>query len=358
MIHVIIGTKAQLIKMAPVMKKLQEKNIDFNYIYTGQHRETMEDIHRNFCVKSFDQILYDSGDIVSMSAMMRWFIQIIGIGLFRSRVIFKNDKKGIVLVHGDTISTLLGAIMAKLAGLKVAHIESGLRSFNIFHPFPEEITRLVTFALSDYCFCPGKWAVNNLKKYNCKKINMKMNTLYDSINQAMPLISYIDDVKIPSKKYVVVSIHRFENIHDKNRMKQLVKVLNNLTETFHVVFILHNPTKRAIEKFKLEDDFNKEIEFRNRYDYFRFVKLITHAEFIISDGGSNQEECFYLGKPILLYRKTSERREGIGENAFLSEYKKDKINRFIANYANHSRKMLEVAESPVDIVVKSVQKYS
>jgi UDP-N-acetylglucosamine 2-epimerase (non-hydrolysing) len=165
-------------------------------------------------------------------------------------------------------------------------------------------------------------------------------------------------VNIPAKKYVVVNIHRFENLRSKNIMKKLVEVLNDLTKAFHIVFILHNPTKKAIEKFALGDAFHKDIEFRDRYDYFRFIKLIAGAEFVISDGGSNQEECFYLGKPILLYRKTSERQDGIGRNVFISAYKTDSVNDFVANYMKYARSFFEVDDSPSDMIVKFIQKYA
>ena len=149
MIHIIIGTKAQLIKMAPVMKLLEQQGIEYNYISTGQHRETMDDILANFGIKLPDQITYTGKDITSVIQMFTWSVRNIVHTLQNKHAIFRNDTNGIVLVHGDTFSTLLGALMGKIAGLKVGHIESGLRSFNLFHPFTEEITRILTFRLSD-----------------------------------------------------------------------------------------------------------------------------------------------------------------------------------------------------------------
>ena len=357
MIHIVIGTKAQLIKMAPIMKRLSEQNIPYNYIYTGQHRDTMEDIHSNFSIKSFDKVLHDKGDIVSVVVMITWFIKIISITLFKAKLIFNNDKNGVVLVHGDTISTLLGAIMGKFAGVKVAHIESGLRSFNLFHPFPEEITRILTFKLSDYSFCPGDWAVKNLYSYKMKKIDTVNNTLYDSLTEAMPLINSFTDLNIPDQDYVVVTIHRFENLNSLEKMKNLVEYLNRLSEKFKVLFILHNPTKKALSKYKLMDKFSSNIEFRDRYDYFRFIGLISKSEFIISDGGSNQEECYYLGKPVLLYRKATERGEGLGINCVVSEYKKDKIDNFFENYQSYKRDFLQIENSPTEMIIESLKKF-
>ncbi|PID27257.1 MAG: hypothetical protein CR982_06575 [Candidatus Cloacimonadota bacterium] len=357
MIHIVIGTKAQLIKMAPIMRRLSLLDIEYNYIYTGQHRDTMEDIHRNFSIKSFDKVLHNKGDIVSVLAMFIWFFKILSITLFNSKDIFNNDKNGVVLVHGDTISTLLGAIMGKFAGVKVAHVESGLRSFNLLHPFPEEITRVLTFKLSDYSFCPGSWAVKNLKRYKMVKIDTVNNTLYDSLTEAMPLINSYKDINIPDSKYVVVTIHRFENLNNLNRMKELLDILNNLSEKFKVLFILHKPTKKALNKYKLMEKFSSKIEFRERYDYFRFIGLVSSSEFIISDGGSNQEECYYLGKPVLLYRKATERGEGIGINCVVSRYERDTIFSFFNNYENYKRDFLKIEESPSDLIIENLRKF-
>ncbi|MBN1971208.1 MAG: UDP-N-acetylglucosamine 2-epimerase [Candidatus Delongbacteria bacterium] len=335
MIHIVIGTKAQLIKMAPIMKYLEDHDIFYNYIYTGQHKDTMDDIHENFGIKNPDIILYKKEDIVSVGGMFGWILRMIYLIIFKSKEIIRNDKKGIVLVHGDTISTFLGALLGKFARLKVGHVESGLRSFNIFHPFPEELTRLITFKLSDYYFCPGKWAVKNLIRYSGVKIDTSANTLYDSLSLALPSIEKYD-VEIPAEKYCVVTIHRFENLSKYDRMKKLTDFLVELSDEIKVLFIMHNPTKRSLAKHKLIDNLrNSNIEIRNRYDYFRFIKLLKNSEFVISDGGSNQEECFYLGKPVLLYRMESERQEGLGQNAIISKYDMKIVKDFTDNYKNY-----------------------
>src|SRR5690606_34966491 len=131
---------AQMIKMAPVMVALTEAGIAYNYIATGQHRDTMEELHQNFNLKRPDIVLYDGPDVTGIFAMFLWMSRVLIRTLRDHSQIFGKDRNGVVLVHGDTFSTLLGAIMGKLARLKVAHVESGLRSFNWFNPFPEELT--------------------------------------------------------------------------------------------------------------------------------------------------------------------------------------------------------------------------
>ncbi len=358
MIHVVIGTKAQLIKMAPILKQMQQQGIEYNYILTGQHKDTVSNIAENFALKQPDYILYSGKDITSIMKMGIWFITSIFKTILYKKQIFKNDKRGIVLVHGDTFSTLLGAIMAKLASLKVGHVESGLRSFNLFHPFPEEITRILVFRLSNYVFCPGEWAINNVQRYKAKKINTQFNTLYDALMQVLPRLDEIE-VNLPNHNYIIVTIHRFENIYNPAALNRIVSIVNEIAKSKKLIFILHKPTEKKLRQFRLYQILaqNPQVELRQRYDYFRFIKLIYHADFIVSDGGSNQEECYFLGKPILLLRKTTERHEGLGENCLLSEYKPELIADFVQNFKNYQKGVQKLSPSPTDIIIEQIKAY-
>lgn len=358
MIHLVIGTKAQLIKMAPVMCALRDADIPYRYISTGQHHDTMEDILGNFGLKGPDITLYSGPDITSIPKILVWALRILWCTLTDRKRIFANDSNGIVLVHGDTFSTLLGALMAKVAGLKVGHVESGLRSHNLLHPFPEEISRLITFKLSDYYFCPGSWAVENLKNYTGKKINLGSNTLIDALSLATAKVSFID-VDIPIQPYAIVTLHRFENIFSRDVLTRLVQIVSDIADSKKILFILHKPTLKNLKQYGLYDTLARHpnIELRNRYDYFRFIKLIDSSDFVISDGGSNQEECYYLGKPILLLRQATERQEGLGENCVLSQYNEAIINYFINNFHKYQRKRVRVSITPSQKIVKICQSF-
>lgn len=358
MIHIVLGTKAQLIKMAPVMKELSDRDIAYNYISTGQHKETIDDILNNFKIKKPDHQLYDGKDITSIIQMAVWSFKILYKLYSDRKQIFGKDKNGIVLVHGDTLSTVLGALAAKFAGLKCAHVESGLRSFNIFQPFPEEIFRLMTFRLSDLMFCPGQWAVNNLKKYRGKKINTKVNTLYDSLNSVDPATE-ITDVSIPENKFAIATLHRFENVKDKKTLQKIVGLLERISEKIHILFILHKITEKNLLKTGLMERMRsaKNIELRPRYDYFKFIKLLKSSEFVISDGGSNQEECSYLGKPVLLFRNVTERKEGLGVNAVLSKFDPEITENFLKEYSSMKKVPPAVEIAPSSIIVESCMEF-
>jgi len=352
-IYVILGTKAQLIKMAPVMAELQRREIDYRFIFTGQHRETIDQLRENFGVKKPDVILYDGADITGVVQMFFWSWRILLKVLFSKKKIFGDSApEDVLLVHGDTFSTVLGSLMGRFAGIKVGHVESGLRSFNYFHPFPEELTRVVTFYLSDYYFCPGDFAMKNLAKFKGKKVNLGANTLFDALQLARENFERVK-VDIPKGKYAVCSVHRFENIFKKDRLEAVVDILERTVRKLPVLFIMHLPTKKQLEKFGLMERLEaiEGLELRPRYDYLEFIKLVDAAEFLMTDGGSNQEECFYLGKPCLLLRMATERDEGLDENVLLSGYSDDLIDSFVLDYSRYEREPLDLGESPSKLIV-------
>jgi UDP-N-acetylglucosamine 2-epimerase (non-hydrolysing) len=353
MIHFIVGTKAQLIKTAPVMKELRSRDIPYNFIATGQHRETMDDLLDNFTIPKPDHYLYTGPDITGIFQMLRWSLVILWRVQRDRASIFGKDKTGVVLVHGDTFSTLLGALMGKLAGLRVGHIESGLRSFHLFHPFPEELTRIIVFRLSDIFFCPGKEGVANLSGISGEKVDTGGNTLLDAVRLAQARAPYVGDVDVPAGNYAIVTLHRFENFRDRESAERVVSLVERIASSEKLLFILHKPTEIALRRFGLMERLRgcEKVEFRQRYDYFRFLKLLLQARFVVSDGGSNQEECHYLGKPILLLRKATERPEGIGSNACLSRYDPTVIDAFVADVDRYTRDAVSASHSPSAMIV-------
>lgn len=339
MVNIILGTKAQLIKMAPVMLELKKRKVEYFFIHTGQHQETIEDILANFEIKEPDLIMWKDKDVISLRDLALWTPKIV-LKFIEKEKSLNRIMKGVTLVHGDTFSTLIGAIAGKMYKKRVAHVEAGLRSFDIFNPFPEEITRLLVSRLSDIYFAPGPWALYNLRKYKGEKYDTKMNTLFDSLRTCVKKFDEID-VDIPSGEYAVVSIHRAENINSKRQLRLIISLLNEISTTIPLIIVAHLPTFHALNRFALLDELEKNdrIEVRSRYDYFRFVKLIYHSEFMITDGGSNQEECYYLSKPCLLFRYRTERREGLEENVCLSEFDRRKIKYFLDDYSQFKSKI-------------------
>lgn len=335
MITVLLGTRAQLIKMAPVILELENRGWLSQLIMTGQHKETMDQLLADFGIRTQPSRLYDGPEVTSIKRVIPWFLRCLWRLRKDTKQLFPaKGGKGIVLVHGDTFSTLLGALAGKLTGLSVGHIEAGLRSFRMFHPFPEELTRLAVFRLTDLAFCPDAWALSNLKGYRAKAINTQGNTLIDALRLALSIGKPLPFVP-PQESFGVVSLHRFENIFRQDRLRHILSLIEEAAERYSLVFVLHPATRRNLEKFgllaRLEN--NDRIELWPRMGYFEFVSLISRATFVITDGGSNQEELSYLDKPTLLMRQATERQEGVGRNVVLAGYDRGRLLTFLDGLA-------------------------
>lgn len=339
MVIIIIGTRAQLIKMAPVMLELECRGIQYKFVLTGQHKDTIEILIEDFNIKEQPEYLYKGAEITGIVRMAVWFSKCL-IKLIKNRKDFlsgSDSSKSVIIVHGDTVSTLMGAIFGRIADAKVVHIESGLRSYNVFHPFPEEITRILTFYLTDIAFCPGNWASRNMEKYKLESINTIHNTILDSVNRMLDSQSVPQGITL-TDNYCVCSIHRFENIFFRKRLGHIINLIEHIATIYHLVFILHPATKNNLVKFGLLERLEKNpaIDLRPRSGYRDFIHQIFKSRFVITDGGSNQEELSYLGKPVLLMRKVTERQDGLNCNIKICNYDKSVIDDFMENIESYS----------------------
>ena len=362
MIHIIVGTRAQIIKMAPVMKVLQDREIDYNFIFLAQHKETIYKIMAQFKIKKPDIVIGDmSQDITNVKDMILWSFRVLIYSFFRSKIIFRNDKHGVVLIHGDAPPLFLGALMAKRQGLKVAQVEAGLRSYNYLKPFPEELTRVFSakIGLIDIFFCQDEKAVSNIS--HLKKISYctSYNTMLDSLRLAEKSHTITNHTE-KNEKFAVVSLHRFETIFKKEKIQRVVTEIQKISNKIKLLFILHPPTRLSLKKNGLYDDLkdNPKCVLLPRQGFFEFNNLLGKAEFLITDGGSNQEECFYLGIPCLLFRSESERSEGVGKNVVVSGFDPLIIDDFVHNYESYRRKPLFENFSPSNFIVDQLEKFN
>ncbi len=357
MIHFIVGTRAQLFKMAPIMLECSKRNLKWRWVYTAQHKETIAETLRTFGLPEPDYtvIQWDT-EAKTMGKIWKWFLKML-LSIPRSKKILAGytGKNHIVLTHGDTLTTWLAALMGKVTRTKVMHVESGLRSFNIWKPFPEEINRLITFRLSDYYIAPGAWAVKNLKKYKGKKINTTMNTQVDTINYGLKNCEKAK-LKLPKEKYVLVSIHRYENIFKPERFEEIIQRIEEIAEQFKILLVQHPATNIQIDKlnFRKRLQKNKNIELLPRLEYLPFVKAAKHSEFVVTDGGGNQEELYHMGKPTLIFRNETERNEGLGTTAVISKLDPGVIKDFIANHKSYIQKPVLPKQSPSKIIVDNL----
>ena len=353
MIHVVIGTKAQLIKMAPVLVSLNESGIEYNLVHTSQHAEQIDDLLDNFQLRPPDYtFLQGSGDVTSRRGMLAWIIGCVLEFRRHREQIFRGDRDGIVLVHGDTFSTLMGAMLARTCGMRVGHVEAGLRSYHIFHPFPEELTRILTSRLAHFHYCPGAWAMRALEGRAGEIIDLGANTLYDSLHAALSSRRHAA-CGAPRVPFGVVSMHRYENIFNRKRFETCIEIIEAVARRYRLIFIMHRPTEQQARKYGLWERLqsNPDIVCRGRSDYFSFLGLLSRSELLVSDGGSNQEESYYLGLPCLLLRKATERPEGLTQNVVLSEYRSERAMQFCDQLPSLRRDPCVLPATPSDILV-------
>jgi UDP-N-acetylglucosamine 2-epimerase (non-hydrolysing) len=327
MIYVIIGTKAQLVKMAPVMLSLDDHGLEYQFVLTGQHAETMDDLVSDFALREPEWCFVKPIEADTHLRLLSWLVKAF-IGGYRG--LKRSDGKDLVLVHGDTLSTLVGAILGRLRGMQVVHIEAGLRSFSYFNPFPEEIVRVLVTRISQYFVCQDDVAVGNLKHLGVSDnriFNAKANSLMDALNYVKEKSVDMTTFKIP---YCVVSLHRSENLGSQKRFRFLMQLIVNISMHTHVIFVLHPVTKKKLQATGWREEFesNPEISLLERMAYSKFMALLANASFLVTDGGSNQEEAYYLGLPCLIMREATERVEGLGSNAVLSKYNEEIIQQF------------------------------
>ena len=231
------------------------------------------------------------------------------------------------MVHGDTPSTLLSSLMAWRAGLAVAHLEAGLRSRSILHPFPEELIRIVVMRFAEICFAPTPDAVENLERIRRRGVIVPLEG-----NTSIEAVAFVDEETRASSGPVIVTMHRVENLRSKDRVEAFVRLVERVAAEQPVRFVVHGPTERVLSESDGLDRIRRSgAEIMQLVGHSAFVSMLRAAPFVVIDGGSIQEECAYLGVPTFLWREKTERPHGLGANVVLSAFDPDVIDGFLGN---------------------------
>ncbi len=354
-----IGTTAELIKVFPVMRQLDQEGMNYSIIASGQNPITSSELW-DLTDRSHDAILLSNHPIrQSAFGLLLWFTKTLISGIPKCQKIFSQYSKTqrVMIVHGDTVSTLMGAILGKLSGARIFHIEAGLRSYNWLKPFPEEICRVLVSKLTSASFCPNDWAMGNLKNNPSLKINTLQNTLLDSMKHVVKSAGEPEIRRELGDKFFIFIMHRQENLFDPKFMDQMLDLVIAKSKELNCLFILHKPTKVALEKFQLMGKVTAAagVVTAPRLSYVSFTKLLSGCEFIVTDGGSNQEESYYFGKPCCVLRSETERTEGLNHNVLLSKMDFQAIKNFLDNPYSWQKDALQLLESPSSIIAKSIR---
>lgn len=329
-IAIVVGTRAQMIKMAPVFQAFDRLGASYWFLHTGQHNDTFDDLREEFNIRAPDVIAAGADEAKTIGKLLKW------IGSAITETVLKNHsllpvRNGIVLVHGDTLSTLWGAILGKATRNKVLHVEAGLRSKYLLHPFPEEIVRRLVGILATHHACPGEESTRAIRAASENIYNTQGNTLLDSVSYALKKKRVND--QIPDKPYAIASVHRAETLYRESRLKKAILIFETLADYKKLLVVGHPSLLSRLKKENLRQrlEANSNIQIIPRMPYTPFIKLLKNADLLVTDGGSNQEESSYLSIPTLILRKATERLEGIGSNARLIGLSVNEVIRFFDN---------------------------
>ena len=300
---IVFGTRPEAIKMAPLIKKIEEcKQIEPVVCITAQHREMLDTVLELFEISpDYDLNIMKHGQSITDITVR---------ALKGMEDILTKEKPDIVLVHGDTSTTFVGALAAFYQKIKIGHVEAGLRSGNIYSPYPEEMNRILTTNLATIHFAPTEGNYNNLIKEGIEpeKIFITGNTVIDA------LLSVVDDdytfensilnkVDYKNKKVIVMTCHRRENWgRPMENIFMAVKEVVGENENVEIIFPVHlNPSIRKLAKYILGEQSN--IHLIEPLEYEEFANLLNKAYLVLTDSGGIQEEAPALGKPILVMEK-------------------------------------------------------
>lgn len=333
--------------MSPLLWRMESAGLPYRLIDSGQHADGSEAFRDELGLRVPDYAMGGTRSVDSVPAALWW-----AAGLGRKlalprrldRIVF-GGCPGICVVHGDTPTTLIGALMAKRAGLALAHVEAGLRTHRWLHPFPEEIVRVVVDRLADLLFAPSGAAAEELRKRRVRGriITGSSNTVSDALRAALEsgaagtptTLDMSGGARSHSSprrpRSVVVTMHRVENLHRRRRRQALVHMITRLAQTTPVRWYVHEPTRRALGSAGQAGLEASGVELVPMVPYAEFVRALARAPFAITDGGSIQEECALLGVPVLLWRDRTDRADGLGENAMLSRYDPGVVEAFLAD---------------------------
>ena len=310
-IFLIFGTRPEAIKMCPVARELaKHKELQVKICVTAQHRQMLDQVLQLFhIVPDYDlNIMKDGQTLADITSRV----------LQGLAPILQQEKPDLILVHGDTTTTFATSLAAYYAQIPVGHVEAGLRTYDKFSPYPEEMNRHLTGALADLHFAPTNLAKEHLLKENISRENIFVtgNTVIDALKMtAKNNYEFADKVLQKAvesgKRLIVMTTHRRENLGEPLRQVYgaLKKVLATHNDTM-VIFPVHkNPAVRKVVEEELAG--NSQVLLIEPLDYEPFVNLMNRAYLILTDSGGIQEEAPSLAKPVLVVRNTTERPEAV-----------------------------------------------
>ncbi|MDF1605223.1 UDP-N-acetylglucosamine 2-epimerase [Nocardioides sp. YIM 152315] len=355
----VAGTTAEIIKLSPLMRSLLDSGTPYELWNTAQHvdglRATLDDLG----LPQPDEHFLDprtQSPLVRSSQVPGWMLRI-GFHTLRHRRRLRRTLhaggRPLVVVHGDTFTTVLGALVGRFLGAPVAHVEAGMRSGDLRNPMPEEINRRVVARLARLHFAPTRREVDNLRRERAKGlvVDTGANTAIDALR--MMLGAEHPPIDLPDE-FGLVTLHRFEMLRNSAVFAETLRVLKE-SSPLPLVMPAGDTERRRVEELGLSALFDDRFRLVAKQPYPRFLPILARASFVVTDSGGLQQECGILGRPAAIQRDATESHQGIGENLVLTQLDPDRLRDFLARWEDHRRPSQLDAFHPTEVIMGSLR---
>lgn len=361
MIAFIVGTTAELIKIAPVYHELTERGHVSEIWYTAQHVSELDDTLRDLALPRPAVWLVPETTAENLSRPAdapRWFVRVASTVLRRRRALksrlASDGTPPFVLVHGDTFTAPIGALIGRLLGARVGHVEAGMRSGSLVQPFPEELNRRAVGRLADVHFAPTQREAHHLRGHRGVVVVTGANTVVDAVRYALkhpvPATVELPDV------YGVATLHRFELVRDERLYREALETIRAYASTIPVVYFAGASELERLRTYGLLGLFD-ETAFRlvDKLSYVAFLPVLAKASFVVTDSGGLQEECGHLGIPCAVHRARTERSDGQGKTMVLTRFDAAVLAAFLKDHQRYATEGSLDAFRPSGVIVDAIE---
>lgn len=338
----IAGTTAEVIKLAPVMAQLRTEGVAFEWWSTAQHVMGVDGTLEALGVPPPAVHLVAEGHrrhITAAAQVPGWASRVLWTVLRRRTALRRRLGPGprVVVVHGDTFTTVLGAIGGRLLGARVGHVEAGMRTGKLLHPFPEEINRRMVAQLVSVHYAPTQTEAEHIRREHARG-----RVIVTGANTAVDALKLVDrerrDEPDLPERFGLVTLHRFELVHDAERLAETVRVLAEHSHDLPMLFVAGQIEKARIHELGLDHLFDgTDLRMIDKRPYAAFMGLLSRADFVVTDSGGLQQECAALGMPCAIHRRAVEERAGLGDNVVLTGLQTDALEQFLLTWPSRRR---------------------
>ena len=351
MIALVVGTTAELIKVAPVVHELTRRGSRPLLWFTGQHVDAVPSTLRDLDLQPPDRWLVreDGARGLERPAQVPGWAADLLRTVWRERRALRAEltsdgRPPLVMVHGDTFTAPLGALVGRRLGARVAHVEAGMRSGSLLSPLPEEANRRLAARVVDLHFAPTRREVDNLRGARGVVVETGANTVVDAVRFALERHAG-GTTDLPAR-YGVVTLHRFELVSREDRYRAVLEALRAHAEQLPLLYLAGGSERERLGRYGLLRLFDERLVLRPKLSYLRFLPVLAGAELVVTDSGGLQEECAYLGLPCAIHRDRTEQHRGLGENIVLTGLDDGVLARFLTDAAHHRRPSVLDAHHP------------